>query len=125
MAVMDVSVVPAASLTLLIGTRALPALQSTQEEGGDVSRRGHEAGEELLPALCQLCCLHGGDHLRHLEQAPPQGCDGSCTNTHLWSQRWPTQPQLSSLSLQLKWLMDRRVSRAPRGGAGGAAIQGN
>lgn len=66
------------TLTLLISTGALLALQSTQEKGGDVSQCGHEAGEEFLPALHQLCCLHGDGHLRHLEQAPAQGCDGSC-----------------------------------------------
>lgn len=66
------------TLTLLISTRALLALQSTQEEGGDVSHCGHKAGEELLPALNQLCHLHGHGHLWHLEQAPAQGCDGSC-----------------------------------------------
>lgn len=45
-------------LTLFIGTGALLALQSSQEKGGDVSRCGHKAGEELLPALRQLCCPH-------------------------------------------------------------------
>lgn len=89
MAVMELSVVPrdgsqgwfcphGDTLTLLISTGALLALQSTQEEGGDVSHCGHEAGEELLPALHQLCSLHGDGHVRHLEQAPAQGCDGSC-----------------------------------------------
>lgn len=52
-AVVKVWVAPRAAspgdlLTLLVGTRAL---QSTQQEGGDVPRGGHEAGEELLPAL--------------------------------------------------------------------------
>jgi len=91
-------------LTLLISAGAFLALQGGQEEGGDVSRRGYEAGEELLPALRQLCCPHGGGHLGHLEQTSPQGCDGSCTNTHLWSQQRLAQPQLSRLSLRPNWL---------------------
>ena len=53
MTVVEVAVVPGAGdmLTLLISTEALLALQSTQEEGGDVSCCGHKVGEELLPAL--------------------------------------------------------------------------
>lgn len=99
------------TLTLLISTGALLALQSPQEEGGDVFHCSHKAGEELLPALHQLCCLHGDGHLWHLEQAPAQGCDGSC--------KTPTSAHCAvstalalHLSPRLMWLRDRGVNRA-------------
>lgn len=99
------------TLTLLISTGALLALQSTQEKGGDVSHCGHEAGEELLPALHQLCCLHGDSHLGHLQQAPAQGCDGSCRTATLLTVL-SAQPWLSCRGPRLTGFRGRGMNRA-------------